>query len=269
MLGYAIVFPSPAQLEIRRTHLDHAGFQAWLSPIILLSTIYIGRLLLAKTPVTDNRDASKQPPPTQRSYRRVVATLNSTYLPEFGPLRVQAVGALYVCWLLFLILRNAGDDYLHLTKAFGHVAISQLPLHYLLAFNNPRSPIVLATGLTPKQLNVYHRLFGRILHGLLGTHAILYIRFFLVKHLLAKRIQDWDVRLGITAFSLVNLLGLLALPVIRRKAYHKLFYRSHVIISATLIVVLSLHVPYTRRYVLQAGVFWVMNGFLRSTQLRG
>ena len=263
MVQYDILFPTPAQLEVRRRQLDHAGFQAWLSAIILLFSIYVGRLLLAKTFSIQKIDRPKQVSTAQRLYRLVEASLTTTYLPEFGPLQVQVIGALYLSWLLFLIFRNTGNDYLHLTKAFGHVAVSQLPLHYLLAFQNPRSPIVLATGLTYKQLNAYHRLSGRIVHSLLATHAILYINFFVMKDLLAKRIQHWDVRLGITAFWLVNLLALLALPVVRKKA-RRLFYRSHVVISAALPVVLFFHVPYTRRYVLQAGVFWFANGFLKS-----
>ena len=263
MFHYETLFPPQAQLEIRRNHLDHAGFQAWLSAVILLLTIYLGRLLLARSPSSNNRDSSQDSTTTQTVYRRVKRTLNKTYVPEFGPLQVQVAGSFYLSWLLFLIFRNTGNDYLHLTKAFGHVAVSQLPLHYLLAFQNPRSPIVLATGLTYKQLNAYHRLSGRILHVLLGTHAILYINFFVVKDMLAKRIQHRDVRLGITAFWLVNLLALLALPVVRRKA-RRLFYRSHVAISAALTIVLFFHVPYTRRYVVQAGVFWFANGYLKS-----
>ena len=264
MLGYEINFPPPAQLETRRKQLNDAGFQAWLSPIILLITIYIGCLMLAKSPIADGRVRSKSPSSLQVLHRRLLWMLNTTYLPEFGPLHVQITGAFYLLWLLFLIFRNTGNDYLHLTKAFGHVAVSQLPLHYLLAFKTPRSPITLATGLTHERLNNYHRLFGRIIHGLLATHAILYLRFFIVKDLLAKRMQDRDVRLGITAFWLVNFLGLLALPIFRKKAYHKLFYRSHVVISASLVVVLFFHVPYTRMYVLQAGVFWLANGLFRT-----
>lgn len=263
MLHYEIIFPTRAQLEVRRQQLDYAGFQAWLSPIILLSTIYIGRLLLAQFPSIEKIDSSKRPSIAQGLYRRIEGLLNTTYLPEFGPLQVQVAGAIYLSWLLFLIFSNTGHDYLHLTQAFGHVAVSQLPLHYLLAFRNPRSPIILATGVAHRQLNAYHRLSGRIVHSLLGTHAILYINFFVMKDLLVKRIQHWDVRLGITAFWLVNLLALLALPVVRKKA-RRLFYKSHVVISATLPVVLFFHVPYTRRYVLQAEVFWFANGYLKS-----
>ena len=264
MLRYDIVFPPPEQLAIRRRQLDEAGFQAWLSPILVLSTIYAGRLLLARAPAAEKGVVSKQPTPLVVLVRRVKWALNTTYVPEFGPLHVQVAGALYLSWLVFLIFRNTGNDYLHLTKAFGHVAVSQLPFQYLLAFKTSMSPVTLATGLTHERLNAYHRLFGRIVHSLLATHALLYLRFFLVINILQKRIQDRDVRLGVIAFWLVNLLGIFALPIVRKKLYHNLFYRSHVAISGLLVVVLFFHVPYTRMYVLQAGAFWMANGYFRT-----
>lgn len=153
---------------------------------------------------------------------------------------------------------------MHVTKAFGHVAVSQLPMHYLLAIKSPSSPITKMTGLTHERLNAYHRLFGRIIHSFLATHAILYLRFFAKMNLLPKRLQDWDVRLGIMAFWTLNFLAILAIPQIRAKAYHKIFYRSHVIFSALLLIVLWFHVPYTRLYVGQAAAAWALNGVLRK-----
>ena len=254
MLGYEMVFPPADQLELRRRQLNAAGFEAWLTPIILLATTYAARNLL-----TSNVSSTRKQSATFTDQLRSIA--NTTYIPEFGPLHVQLLGLSYISWILFLIFRNTGNDYLHLTKAFGHVAVSQLPLHYLLAWKTQRSPVVLATGITPIQLNAYHRLFGRMIHALLATHAILYVNFFVVKGLLAKRIQDRDVRLGILAFWSFNILGLLALPVVR-KGYRRVFYRSHVSLSGLIVVILFFHVPYTRRYVVQSGVFWLANWFL-------
>jgi NAD(P)H-flavin reductase len=261
MFNYEIIFPPPEQLELRRQQLDTAGFHAWLSPIILLGILWFWRTLLhPKSTVSHVKPATSY----KILWRCMRWVLNDVYVEEFGPLHVQLVAAAYLSWLLFLTFRNTRYDYLHLTKAFGHVAVSQLPLQYLLAFKSPLSPITIATGLTHERLNDYHRTFGRIVHALLGTHAILYLRFFIGKALLAKRIQHVDVRLGIAAFGLFNILGLLALPVVRRRAYHKAFYRSHILISAVIPVALFFHVPYTRRYVLQAGILWISNGFARA-----
>ena len=266
MFGYGLPSLTADQLALRRQQLDNAGFHAWLSSLCLVLLALLWRLASRAFAISNDPKLSQGVPSAiQLLSRRASWLLNTTYSSEFGPLSVQLTGLAYLVWLLFIITRNAGDDYMHLTKAFGHVAVSQLPLHYLLSMKAPTSPITLATGLTHERLNAYHRLFGRIIHGLLGTHAILYIRFFILNDLMAKRIQDRDVRLGLIAFWLFNFLGLLAIPPIRKHVYHKIFYRSHVVISALVLPVLFFHVPYSRRYVAQAAVFWVANGYLRKS----
>lgn len=92
----------------------------------------------------------------------------------------------------------------------------------------------------------------------------MYLNFFVRIHVLEKKVQDPVVRLGILAFWSVNFLALLSLPLVRRRFYHKLFYRSHVVLTAVVLPVLYFHVPYTRRYVLQAGAFYLFNGFTRG-----
>lgn len=258
MFGYEYVNLSPEQVEARRKSLDQAGYQAYLTPIILLMIIAVYRqpIPTTKTP--------NEPSLVGRLSRRLSWILETTYISEFGPLQVQLLGLLYTGYLLFRVVYQTGDDYMHVTKAFGHVAVSQLPLHYLLSIKSPKSPITWALGLTHERLNAYHRLFGRIIHAMLATHAILYLRFFAKKDLLAKRIKDSDVRLGIIAFWTVNFLGILSIPPIRAKVYHAVFYRSHVLLSALLLIVLWFHVPYTRIYVGQAAVLWVLNGVLRK-----
>lgn len=227
MLGYSFVNLTPEQVEARRKILDRAGLEAYSLPIVLLLSIWLYRKLTSvPTKPTNPQSASTS---TESFSRRVSWILNTTYIREFGPAKVQLVGLLYTTYLLWRIFHGTGEDYMHVTKAFGHVAVSQLPLHYLLSTKWSKSPITLATGLTNNHLNAYHRLFGRILHSLLAIHAILYLRFFALMNLLPKRIKDWDVRLGIIAFWSLNFLGILAIPPIRRKVYHKVFYRSHVL----------------------------------------
>jgi len=265
-MTYQFVTLEPAALELRRSRLDLAGFHAWLCPIVILVAIYISRQLLAPSGTRQELNASKRV--SQRPSRlrllppSISRILSTTFIPEFGPLHVQLLGLTYSAWLLYLVFRGTGNDYLHLTKSFGHVAISQLPLQYLLSLKSPRSPVTLATGLTYERLNAYHRLLGRIVHLLLTAHATLYLRFFVLADLLGKRIKDRDVRLGLVAFWSFHVLALLALPPFR-KFYRQLFYRSHVVISALVIPILFFHVSYTRLYVLQAGVFWILSCYTR------
>lgn len=269
MFGYKFVNLSPEQVEARRHQLDRDGFLAYLTPIILLTAIYIYRRLSSSIPYPgrDQHYSHKSAPPpswSQRVYRRAAWVLNTTYVAEFGPLHVQALGVSYVTWLAYLAARNTGDDYMHITKALGHIAVSQLPIHYLLSIKSSSSPISIAVGMSHEQLNSYHRLLGRLIHAFLAAHAVLYLRFFVALDLLAKRIQHGDVRLGILAFWSFNFLGLLAIPPLRRKLYHKVFYRSHVVLSAIVVPIVFFHVPYTRKYVAQAGVLWFAGGLMRS-----
>lgn len=256
MFGYDYVNLNATQIETRRKLLDEAGFQAYITPIIILVGIWASPKVTGAQSKNDGHASAWS--------RRLRWTLNNTYMQEFGPLQVQILGILYAAFLVFRTAHQTGNDYMHVTKAFGHVAVSQLPLQYMLAMKYPNSPITLATGLTHERLNAYHRLAGRIIHALIASHAVLYLRFFAVKGLLTKRIMDWDVRLGVMAFWTMNFLGILAIPPIRRQVYHAVFYRSHVILTAILPVVLWFHVPYTRIYVAQAILFALANGILRG-----
>ncbi|KIX96852.1 uncharacterized protein Z520_07572 [Fonsecaea multimorphosa CBS 102226] len=258
-----------SELEERRHQLNRAGLHAWLSPIVLLVVACLYRRYLhsalfpSKSPLSSS--GPRRVSQVQLFFRRATWILQTTYIPEFGPLSVQLLALTYAGWLLYLTFHNTGDDYMHLTKAFGHVAISQLPLHYLLSLKHTTySPLGWATGLTHERLNAVHRMFGRIVHAFLAAHAVLYLRFFIKLGILPKRIKDPDVRFGILAFWMFNFLGLLSLPVVRRKMYHFLFYRSHVLLSALVIPILWAHVPYTRFYVAQVAAIWVLGGWLRS-----
>lgn len=153
---------------------------------------------------------------------------------------------------------------MHLTKAFGHVAISQLPMQYLLALKSPWNPLQFLLQQSHEELNDVHRLFGRIVHVLLTLHALLYLNFFVRVDVLDKKIKDPTVRLGIAAFWCLNFVTVLSIPPLRRRFYHKIFYRSHVVLTAVVLPLLYFHVPYTRIYVLQAGALYLFNGFTRA-----
>lgn len=265
MWAYEYTSPTPDELAVRRQQLNAAG-KAGLAPFLILVPVFLLRLLRQRSRAGQKSRHSEPPSPLQVQLRRVKWLLDTTYIPEFGPLLVQVLGLLHFGWLLFLASRNTSNDYMHLTKALGHVAVSQLPLQYLLAYKAHDSPVRRITGLTHERLNAYHRLLGRIVHVLLASHAILYLKFFIDKDLLAKRIKDRDVRLGVIAFWSFNILGLLAIPPIRKTAYHTLFYQSHVILTALILVVIWFHVPYTRVYVGLAAFFWLANGLTRFNQ---
>jgi NAD(P)H-flavin reductase len=254
-MSYTLLVPlTPDQLETRRTQLNQAGHLAWCGPAvayyILRPTI---QLLSAAAPTS-----------FQKPLRRLSWLLNTPLSSEFGTLQTHLLALVYTGYLLFLIFRDTGNDYMHLTKAFGHVAVSQLPWQYALAVKSQWNPLQGMLGRSHEDLNEVHRIFGRIVHLLLAVHAVMYLNFFVRINVLETKLKDPVVRLGIFAFWSFNFLALLSIPFIRRKFYHKMFYRSHVLLTAIILPVLYFHVPYTRKYILQAGAFYLFNGFARG-----
>lgn len=160
------------------------------------------------------------------------------------------IASLWTMWLLVLVFKDTGDDYLHLTKRFGIVAASQLPLHYLLAAKS-WSPIQYLTRMSHEELNPYHRLLGRILIAFFSVHAAMYLNFYIQLNLLLKRIQDRDVILGLMAITTFTLIGTTALAKIRTWNY-RLFFYIHVILSASLLPILFFHVSHIRLYIIES-----------------
>lgn len=156
---------------------------------------------------------------------------------------------------------------MHFTKRLGHIAVSQLPFQYLLSTRSPLSPVQLATSLTYQALSPYHRLSGRIIHLLLLAHSILYLNFFYQISALPKRLYDSDVQLGLLSITVLTALSVTALSPIRKKAYRKIFYVPHAVLSFLLIPTISAHVPYTRKYIVQALIIYLFNVVSRKSAI--
>ena len=146
-------------------------------------------------------------------------------------------------------------DYLHMTRRFGIVAASQLPLHYLLAAKS-WSPIQYLTRMSHEQLNPYHRLLGRIIIAFFSAHAALYANFYIQSNLL-HRFGSQTVILGLTAISILHMLGISSLAKIREYSY-LLFFVLHVVLSIVLLPVLWFHVRHIRVYIVESALMYLL-----------
>lgn len=181
--------------------------------------------------------------------------LDGEVLEGWDTRREWLIASLWTMWLLVLVFKDTGDDYLHLTRRFGIVAASQLPLHYLLAAKS-WSPIQYLTRMSHEELNPYHRLLGRILIALFSVHATMYLNFYIQLNLLLKRIQDRDVILGLMAITTFMLIGTTALAKIRTWNY-RLFFYLHVILSASVLPILFFHVSHIRLYIIESAAIYL------------
>ena len=255
----------------RRQLLDGYGQFAQLS-ILLLPLVYqvsLGiRLLISRTwPLKASQAVKQHQSPVVSSFKQPTRRVSTSLLAQirwfldeevlvgWNTRQQWLVAILWTLWLLVLVFKDTGDDYLHLTRRFGIVAASQLPLHYLLAAKS-WSPVQYLTRMSHEELNPYHRLLGRILIALFSVHAAMYLNFYVQLNLLLKRIQDRDVILGLMAIITFMAIGTTALARIRTWNYRVFFY-LHVIFSASLLPILFFHVSHIRRYIIESAAVYL------------
>lgn len=158
-------------------------------------------------------------------------------------------------------------DYLHLTKRFGQIGASQLPIHYLLAMRAPYSPVQWLTRCSHEQLKAWHQILGRIVFIFFILHAAFYLNFFVLSGFLGKRIKDWDVIWGIVSIILFSIISTTALAFIRRRNY-RVFYISHIAIANFIILPLWLHVSHIRIFVYEIIAVEALHLIFRAVRLK-
>lgn len=183
-------------------------------------------------------------------------------------------------------IRLTFADYLHLTKALGHIALSQVPLQALMSpaayisTSKPSAGSIFSfiTSIPQATITPYHRLFGRmVISPLLFGHASLYLLFFVQSShpefgsLLSKRVRDFDVQCGLLALSTAVLLLFFvrprgvarksgASPVASMQERRRSFYIGHVLLVTVLCAAAYWHVAQAQRYMLQTLGASVING---------
>lgn len=183
---------------------------------------------------------------------------------------------------------HLSTDYLHLTKAMGQVALSQLPFQVLMApasyifASQPAAPSVasILTAIPQTKMTPFHRLLGRlVIAPLLLGHGTLYLLFFFLQstpdssqRLILRRIRDRDVQFGLVALATaVCLVYFLARPISQKrgllglwtknslKVRKRIFYGLHLLLVAMLAGAAFFHVVYARVYVLEALAGFAIN----------
>ncbi|KAJ5656742.1 hypothetical protein N7507_008692 [Penicillium longicatenatum] len=258
----------------RRELLDIRGaFAQWSIMIVII----LLRVISQSKRISQTESGAKTP-------RTPVSWLDRPPVAGWLETRRQyALCGLWLSWLFGLCVWNSGDDYLHLTKALGHVALSQLPLQVLMspaAYISTSKPFAASifsfiTSVPQSTLTPYHRLFGRmVISPLIFGHATLYLLFFVQNShpefgtLLAKRVRDFDVQCGLLALSAAVALLLFVRPrgITQKGAARSVqdrrrsFYLVHISLVALLCVAIYLHVAQAQKYMVQSFGAFVLNG---------
>ncbi|KAA8623731.1 ferric reductase like transmembrane component [Pyrenophora tritici-repentis] len=281
-LGYYFENLSNEQLHRQRRYLDLYGFAAEWSVWVIFVLFQVGFAFLWVMKNTLRHKQPKSPSFTkdQKSrlgwlrqiyggYTKTTWWMQKDVIKGWNwGTRGEWIGAVaWTMWLLYLCIANTGKDYLHLTKRFGRIGASQLPIHYLLAMRAHYSPIQYLTRLSHEQIKASHQILGRIVFLLLVLHAAFYLNFFIMSGLLAKRIKNWDVIWGLISIILFSAISTTALGFVRRRNY-SVFYVSHIAIANSIILSLFLHVSHIRVYVYEVIAIETLHLIFRAMRLR-
>lgn len=154
-------------------------------------------------------------------------------------------------------------DYLHLTKRFGAIATSQLPVQYLLSLKY-LSPFGYFFRSSHERLNRYHRVLGRIIYFLLILHAVFYNVFFIESGIWLKRFFAYVVFAGVVALTLLHALNGTSMAKMREQSY-RVFFVVHLTAAFLVPPLIFFHASSMRIYVSLAIGFLVLDLVARKT----
>ncbi|EPS27813.1 hypothetical protein PDE_02757 [Penicillium oxalicum 114-2] len=270
---YHFVTPSEQEKVRRRELLDLRGSYAQWSIVFMIVAVRAYQFWVQSSAQHDTE--------SKRQRAQLLWWDRPLFAGWLETRRQYALCGIWLLWLLGLAVWNSGDDYLHLTKALGHVALSQIPLQVLMspaAYISTSKPAAssicsLVTSIPQVTLSPYHRLLGRlVISPLLTGHAALYLVFFAQSShpdfgtLLNKRIRDFDVQCGLMAVSMLlytvffqrpraassktNTRGCRAVGSMRERRLS--FYFGHIALVGLLCFSAYYHVAQAQKYMLQA-----------------
>ncbi|KAK0721477.1 hypothetical protein B0T21DRAFT_414659 [Apiosordaria backusii] len=257
-----------AEKQARRRALNNYGLAAQLSDLLPVVLILLYRL--TKWVVRERVDGSSNgeyaavpsSPVMKRKREEGVRSWSARkrrlqwWLGEdvevgghvYGQRDQWIVGTVWLLWLVTLSFMETGEDYLHLTKRFGIVAVSQYPLQYLLALKslNPFSYLLQSSH---EQVNRWHRVCAQVTTTLLFIHGGLYLNFYIMNNRL-YRLGVPIVLAGVIAFISLNLMLTTALRPIRRYSY-RLFFLTHLTLAIAIPFLILFHAAPARSFMIQ------------------
>ncbi|KAI6032654.1 hypothetical protein F5J12DRAFT_712486 [Pisolithus orientalis] len=233
------------------------------------SHTYVSHTNLIRRPST-GKSAAKLLPPHVRAWSAVLPQVGNLlrYRLDSGFSVGQAlVLGLYSAILIYPVFlkSNPFTDPLRT----GIVAMSQIPLVYMLGTKNNLLGVFLAIGYEKARnlLNYIHRYAGMVLILLSNVHAIGYIYEWVFQGKLSVYLNEPSNKWALVALVAIDTLYLLSTSFWRRKAYN-LFFGSHIICFIIFLPAVYAHQPVVLHYVLAAAAAYGLDHILRLLKTR-
>ncbi|KAI0201361.1 ferric reductase like transmembrane component [Astrocystis sublimbata] len=176
---------------------------------------------------------------------------------NWGP-RDQIIAAVaWSGWLLGLCVVGTGKDYLHLTRRFGIVGVSQFPVQYLMSLKS-LNPFALAFNSSHEEVNRWHRALGRIIYVFVGLHATFYFNFYYQNSLLSEKLTSLVPILGVILMGAFHLLYWTSLSIVRQYSY-RIFFITHLIVALAVPPLIYIHADHASPYVWEALLVFIVD----------
>ncbi|KAM3462887.1 hypothetical protein MY5147_006999 [Beauveria neobassiana] len=283
---YEFVKLTPEEKHARRDVLDRYGLIAHcsaLAPILVFGLIQLVRLTYRYATGTlrgaDGQGTYAEIPnsPAFKAQEHTAASKFQTAWAKFrwwmgdefrlagtswGRKEEWAVGLFWTAWLLLLCFLETGKDYFHLTKRFGIIALSQMPIQYLLSLK-AMNPFAWALASSHEEVNHYHRILGRISYCLVLVHLVLYNVYYIMASKWVARIFAPDIFCGVLASLLFNAIVITAMRRIREVAY-RVFFITHLAGAFFAPTLLIFHARSARWYAIECCVIFLFDFAVRK-----
>ncbi|KAI3339649.1 ferric reductase like transmembrane component [Ustulina deusta] len=273
---YQFVDLDTAQLQARRHTLDRYGLIAQLSTLVPVALFLLYRLVawgIARVTGSGRGKYAAVPdsPALKQQRLSVVGSLSAgarkvawwfgddvVFLGwNWGPRDQIIGGAVWTIWLLVLCVVDTGNDYLHLTRRFGIVGVSQFPVQYLLSLKS-LNPIALALSSSHEEVNRWHRVLGRVIGIFVTLHAVFYVNFYYQNNLLGQKITSIVPVLGFALITAMYLLYGTALSVVRQYSY-RIFFITHLLVALALPPTIYFHAHHASFYVWESLIVFLLD----------
>lgn len=267
-MGWPYTFApiSKEEKHLRRISLDRYAFIAFASSFAPLILSLLVRLVLIGIAYFRSSNSQRYTEIPTSPAIKAQRTTSKTYLisstlrklswwlgdeviffgSSWGRKEEWILGSAWTAWLLTLCVVGTGTDYFHLTKRFGIIAVSQMPMQYLLALK-PLNPAAFAFASSHEQVNRYHRLLGRIVYFLFVLHMTFYVSYFLWGGILFKKLAEPVVFMGLIAGISFHSLAGTTLRAIRDFSY-RLFFITHLLMAFGIPMMVFFHAEHARWY---------------------
>ncbi|SPO04472.1 related to ferric reductase [Cephalotrichum gorgonifer] len=181
---------------------------------------------------------------------------------ELGRRDQWVFGVAWAFWLLTLCIAGTGEDYAHVTKRFGIIAVSQIPVQTLLSLK-AINPFARVFRTSHEEINRFHRTLGYIIYLFLCVHVLLYLNLFYQLNRLPERLVDEVVLPGEMAMVLFTTLLGTSLPKARQYSY-RIFFVTHLSVVFLSSAFLLVHAKSAQFYITKALAVFVVDLVVRK-----